>query len=164
MVVLTFACLLSPISSSVQAGRRTRSVGDTGTIFLCSCPFAGAVCKQLLALTRLAFCRPSCILKIGKWHVGARSPAQLPTARGFNTSLGFLNGAENHFTQMASGAHMHAFTAAAACVLPCRCATVPSMLCVSCFLRFLSSPPHTKHAIQPIRCRTEPTVTRWTCG
>ena len=42
---------------------------------------------------------------LGKWHVGQRSAAQLPKKpsewlnRGFNHSLGFLTGAENHFTQ-----------------------------------------------------------------
>ena len=36
---------------------------------------------------------------VGKWHVGARSPANIPINRGFNTSLAYLKGAENHFTQ-----------------------------------------------------------------
>ena len=36
----------------------------------------------------------------GKWHVGQRSRAHLPFARGFNVSLGYLTGAENHFTQV----------------------------------------------------------------
>ena len=31
--------------------------------------------------------------------VGQRAVAQLPIHRGFNRSLGFLTGAENHFTQ-----------------------------------------------------------------
>ena len=35
-------------------------------------------------------------------HVGQRSVAQLPVHRGFNRSLGFLTGAENHFTQAVS--------------------------------------------------------------
>ena len=36
----------------------------------------------------------------GKWHVGQRSPANLPACRGFDHILGFLTGAENHFTQI----------------------------------------------------------------
>jgi hypothetical protein len=33
----------------------------------------------------------------GKWHVGQRSPANMPARRGFDQSLVFLTGAENHF-------------------------------------------------------------------
>jgi hypothetical protein len=36
---------------------------------------------------------------VGKWHCGARSPANLPIRRGFDTHLGFLKGMEDHFTQ-----------------------------------------------------------------
>jgi len=35
----------------------------------------------------------------GKWHVGARSMANVPTSRGFDTHLGFLKGGEDHYTQ-----------------------------------------------------------------
>ena len=35
----------------------------------------------------------------GKWHVGARSTANLPINRGFDSHLGFLKGGEDHFTQ-----------------------------------------------------------------
>jgi arylsulfatase A-like enzyme len=49
---------------------------------------------QLLGLMRL------CDLTTCVRHVGQRSPAHLPSARGFNHSLGFLTGAENHFTQI----------------------------------------------------------------
>lgn len=36
---------------------------------------------------------------VGKWHVGARSTANLPMSRGFDTHLGFLKGGEDHWTQ-----------------------------------------------------------------
>ena len=36
---------------------------------------------------------------VGKWHCGARSPANLPVNRGFDYHLGFLKGGEDHFTQ-----------------------------------------------------------------
>ena len=39
---------------------------------------------------------------VGKWHCGARSPANLPANRGFDTSLGFLKGMEDHFNQMSN--------------------------------------------------------------
>ena len=36
---------------------------------------------------------------VGKWHEGFYNPAYLPINRGFDTSSGFLNGAESHMTQ-----------------------------------------------------------------
>ena len=36
----------------------------------------------------------------GKWHAGQRSPANMPARHSFDQSLGFLTGAENHFTQI----------------------------------------------------------------
>ena len=35
----------------------------------------------------------------GKWHCGARSPANLPINRGFDSHYGFLRGGEDHCTQ-----------------------------------------------------------------
>lgn len=35
----------------------------------------------------------------GKWHGGHNSMAEIPHARGFDTSLGYFNGAETHWTQ-----------------------------------------------------------------
>ena len=34
---------------------------------------------------------------LGKWHVGYRSPENMPTARGFDTYLGLLGGGSDHF-------------------------------------------------------------------
>ena len=36
---------------------------------------------------------------VGKWHQGFFDPRYLPINRGFDTSCGFLNGAEDHMTQ-----------------------------------------------------------------
>jgi arylsulfatase B len=38
----------------------------------------------------------------GKWHCGARSEANLPINRGFDSHFGFLKGGENHMTQCLS--------------------------------------------------------------
>ena len=37
---------------------------------------------------------------VGKWHEGFYQPKYLPINRGFDTSSGFLNGAESHMTQI----------------------------------------------------------------
>jgi arylsulfatase A-like enzyme len=36
----------------------------------------------------------------GKWHAGGHSVGQLPTQRGFDSQLGYLNGMEDHYTQV----------------------------------------------------------------
>ena len=36
---------------------------------------------------------------VGKWHEGLSEPGYLPINRGFDTSTGFLNGGEDHFTE-----------------------------------------------------------------
>ena len=39
---------------------------------------------------------------LGKWHLGYFSPLYLPTARGFDTFTGFLNGETHYFSKMNS--------------------------------------------------------------
>ena len=36
---------------------------------------------------------------VGKWHVGHHSASYLPTARGFNTFTGYLDGENNYFSK-----------------------------------------------------------------
>ena len=38
---------------------------------------------------------------VGKWHLGMFDPAYLSVNRGFDTSIDFLYGAEDHLTQHA---------------------------------------------------------------
>ncbi len=40
---------------------------------------------------------------LGKWHLGDTMEWMLPTSRGFNSSLGYLAGGEDHYTQLQSG-------------------------------------------------------------
>ena len=42
---------------------------------------------------------------VGKSHLGARSPANLPINRGFDSHLGFLKGGEDHYTQGSGSTH-----------------------------------------------------------
>ena len=37
--------------------------------------------------------------QLGKWHCGQSSADLVPAGRGFDSSLGYLNGAEDHFNQ-----------------------------------------------------------------
>ena len=41
-------------------------------------------------------------LHAGKWHLGMAHAAMLPAARGFDASLAYLSGAEDHWTQIRS--------------------------------------------------------------
>lgn len=55
--------------------------------------------------------------QIGKWHLGMSSWGHIPTGRGFDTSLVFFQGAEDHFTQRSC--------ADAECLQPVTDQTVP---------------------------------------
>jgi len=44
--------------------------------------------------------------QIGKWHCGQASPRVIPHGRGFDTSLGYFDFGEDHYTQIRGGAAM----------------------------------------------------------
>ena len=55
---------------------------------------------------------------VGKWHCGARSPANLPISRGFDTHLGFLKGMEGTPRRMwPGGGRLRVCTGARGCIL-----------------------------------------------
>lgn len=39
-------------------------------------------------------------LHLGKWHLGMSNEAMTPQSRGFDESLGFFAGSEDHYTQI----------------------------------------------------------------
>ena len=40
----------------------------------------------------------------GKWHAGGSCTANIPINRGFNKSIGYLSGEEDHYTQQVGNA------------------------------------------------------------
>jgi arylsulfatase A-like enzyme len=40
----------------------------------------------------------------GKWHAGGSCTASIPINRGFNKSIGYLSGEEDHYTQQVGNA------------------------------------------------------------
>ena len=46
---------------------------------------------------------------LGKWHAGQSSADLVPAGRGFDTSLGYLNGAEDHWSQARSACGVPTF-------------------------------------------------------
>ena len=42
---------------------------------------------------------------VGKWHQGFHTPAYMPVSRGFNSSFGFLQGGQDHYTQWCGASH-----------------------------------------------------------
>ena len=42
--------------------------------------------------------------QVGKWHLGGINNWMTPVGRGFNSSLGYLTGGEDHYTQFQTGA------------------------------------------------------------
>ena len=41
--------------------------------------------------------------QVGKWHCGQATPQLIPHGRGFDTSLGYFNWGEDHYTQIRGG-------------------------------------------------------------
>jgi len=88
----------SPARSSLLSGRLPLHVTQNNKNNLVTNPGGADLRMELLPskMKRLGKVRTACI---GKWHVGARSTANLPINRGFEYHFGFLKGGQDHFTQ-----------------------------------------------------------------
>ena len=62
-------------------------------------PLAGIPANMTTLPEKLAAAGYSCH-HVGKWHAGQATMHHIPTGRGFNTSLGFFNFGEDHYTQV----------------------------------------------------------------
>eukprot|EP01062_Namystynia_karyoxenos_P047941 TRINITY_DN36369_c0_g1_i2.p1 TRINITY_DN36369_c0_g1~~TRINITY_DN36369_c0_g1_i2.p1 ORF type:complete len:554 (+),score=74.15 TRINITY_DN36369_c0_g1_i2:77-1738(+) len=92
--------LCAPTRGSFLSGRLPYKLASTGTnlnpnfledgLELSYTTIAGAMQRQGYVTHH-----------VGKWHAGFFSPAYVPVARGFNSSLGYLTGGVDHYNQSA---------------------------------------------------------------
>eukprot|EP00567_Pseudictyota_dubia_P004411 CAMPEP_0197436048 /NCGR_PEP_ID=MMETSP1175-20131217/3518_1 /TAXON_ID=1003142 /ORGANISM="Triceratium dubium, Strain CCMP147" /LENGTH=528 /DNA_ID=CAMNT_0042965229 /DNA_START=513 /DNA_END=2100 /DNA_ORIENTATION=+ len=88
----------SPARSALLSGRLPIHVTQNNKNNLVTNP-GGADLRMTLLPQRLKEVGRYSTALVGKWHVGARSKANLPTSRGFDHYFGYLKGAEHYFTQ-----------------------------------------------------------------
>ncbi|CAB9500962.1 Arylsulfatase B [Seminavis robusta] len=96
----------SPARSSLLSGRFPLHVTQNNKNNLITNP-GGADLRMTLLPQQIKHASNSSYKTacIGKWHVGGRSTANLPTSRGFDHHFGFLKGGQDHFTQINTDTH-----------------------------------------------------------
>ena len=92
----------SPSRSSFLTGRLPVHVNQNNNCNLVTYP-GGADLRMALLPERLRGAGYRTAMT-GKWHCGARSAANLPANRGFDSHFGFLKGGEDHITQRSGDA------------------------------------------------------------
>ena len=92
----------SPSRSSFLTGRLPVHVNQNNNCNLVTYP-GGADLRMTLLPERLRGAGYRTAMT-GKWHCGARSAANLPANRGFDSHFGFLKGGEDHITQRSGDA------------------------------------------------------------
>lgn len=90
----------SPTRTSFVSGRLPIHVNQENSAT--EQPLAGIPVGMTTIAERLNATGYSCH-QVGKWHCGQASKKHIPSGRGFNTSLGFFNFGEDHYTQIRGG-------------------------------------------------------------
>jgi len=90
----------SPTRSSLLSGRLPIHVNEDNS----PDPFPGAgIPRNLTIIAKKLKQAGYATHQVGKWHAGHASFGHIPTGRGFDTSLGYLAAAEDHWTQQREG-------------------------------------------------------------
>ena len=90
----------SPSRSSLISGRLPMHVNQENSAT--EQPLAG-IPENMTTFPELLKARGYKTAQVGKWHCGMASPSVVPHGRGFDTSLGFFNFGEDHYTQLRGG-------------------------------------------------------------
>ena len=94
----------SPTRSSLMTGRLPIHVNDRNdfmTIYNPSDPVSGyaGIPRNMTAIASKLKEAGYATHMVGKWHAGGATPDHIPTGRGFDTSFGYLNGANDYYTE-----------------------------------------------------------------
>ena len=86
----------SPTRSSLMSGRYPMHVNQWNRA---GADLGGGVGKNFTIIAAKLKQAGYATHQLGKWHCGQSSADLVPAGRGFDSSLGYLNGAEDHFNQ-----------------------------------------------------------------
>jgi len=87
----------SPTRSSLMSGRLPHHVNQINLDFRHE---LSGIPKGMITIPRKLKDAGYRTHMTGKWHCGSATPEQTPHGRGFDTHLGYFEGAEDHFTQL----------------------------------------------------------------
>eukprot|EP00730_Choanoeca_flexa_P004719 TRINITY_DN11782_c0_g1_i1.p1 TRINITY_DN11782_c0_g1~~TRINITY_DN11782_c0_g1_i1.p1 ORF type:complete len:519 (+),score=67.23 TRINITY_DN11782_c0_g1_i1:149-1558(+) len=96
------ACRCSPTRTSLMSGRLPIHGNQLNSAEWC---WTKAPCDPRMTMlpAKLKHAANYSTHQIGKWHLGLAKQEYTPHGRGFDTSLGYLAGSEDHYTQRRGG-------------------------------------------------------------